>query len=207
MLVHHEHAIAMTGHTTVHDVVAEVGDAGDRGRDLHPFVQRRGGPTVSPTARSTGHPDPLCIHLWPGLQIIECADTVPGLDPRRGVTPGVPPPHPLPIGAVVQPFDLAQLHRVDGQADIPVPGKPDSVMLISGLVAATNVVGPHRGMAADIENRRRRRAQFLRHIQIRRNVEPGHRLEMQLLHRELRMLDPSGDLGLQRGPFRHRPQT
>src|SRR5690606_21778404 len=111
-------------------------------------------PRIGSAAAASGHAEPLGVDLRAGLQVVESADAVPGFDAGGGVTPLVPPPHPLAVGAVVQSFDLAQLQRVDDQTDVAVPGKPDAVMLIRRLVAIADPVLFDAAMSADIQDGR-----------------------------------------------------
>src|SRR5690606_34756899 len=80
---------------------------------------------------------------------IDAANAVPAFDARRRVSARMPPPTALAIRAVMDRGDLAELQRVDDEADVSVAREPDAVRLERGLVA----VSAHRRMAAHIEHR------------------------------------------------------
>ena len=78
-------------------------------------------------------------------QVVERPDAVPGFDAGRRVAAVEPPPHAVAVRAVVDAFDLAELQRVDRQADVAVAGEPGAVMLVAGLVAEADAVLLHAG--------------------------------------------------------------
>ena len=94
-------------------------------------------------------------------------------------------------------LELTELNRVDDEADVPMTREPRGVMLIVGFGAVADAGLLHIRVAADIQDRRRLPRELLRHIQIRRDVEAGHRLVVELLDKKLRLLLPAGDDGLE----------
>ena len=70
------------------------------------------------------------------------------------------------VGAVMNALDLTELKGINGQADITIPGEPDSVMLIMHLVAIAHAVLFHPTMTTYIEDGRRGFLEVLGHIQI-----------------------------------------
>ena len=71
--------------------------------------------------------DPLGIHVGPADQVVDATHAVPAFHSGRRVATRMPPPTLLAIGAVVEGRNFAELQRVEHQADVPVPGKPDAV--------------------------------------------------------------------------------
>src|SRR5262249_35094494 len=109
------------------------------------------------------HRDALRVHLGPADQVVDAAHAVPALDPRRREAGHAPPPAALDrglaldavraevpgrraVGAVVHAGDLAQLERVEDQADVAGGGEPHAVVLEGRLVAvaAATRVSPIR---------------------------------------------------------------
>ena len=74
---------------------------------------------------------------------------------------------------VMNPFDLAQLEGIDGEADIPIPREPATVMLVMDLIAKALAALFHPAVSTNVENRRQRFFDVLWHIEIRRDIEVG----------------------------------
>ena len=100
----------------------------------------------------------------------------------------------------MNPLNFSELHRIEHQTGIAVPGKPTAVSLVIDFVAKTNPIGLYKRMTATIQNRRHGSWTFLRQVQIRSDIKMGHGLEMQLFNGELRLIDYSRDGGLQIAP-------
>src|SRR5205807_6854629 len=94
--------------------------------------------------------DLLRIDLRARHEVIDCANAVPALDSGGGVAVVVPPPAFEVVGAVVDARDLAELQRVDDEANVAVGGEPQAVVLERGLVA----VAPTARVSANVEDRR-----------------------------------------------------
>ena len=171
--IHQEHAVAVALDRAIHDMVFQIGDAGDRSRCLNAIIQRRDPPAVGSPSGTTGHPDSRGVYLGAGLQVIQSANAVPGLDPGGRVAARVPPPLALIVSAVVGPLQFAQLQRVQNQANITIPGEPRPMMLVSDLVAVTHPILDHGAMPAQVKNRRRGLGDVPGKIEVRRYVEAG----------------------------------
>ena len=83
------------------DVVLEIGDSGYRCRDLYPVIHCSQPPTVCAASGTTSYTETVRVHLRSRLQVIECANAVPGFDSGGRITARVPPPHTFPVDAVV----------------------------------------------------------------------------------------------------------
>ena len=151
--IDHEHAVAVTFDAAVNDVILQVGDAGYGNRNLDAIVDGSNPPRVGSSAASSGDSKPLPIDLAASLEIVQRADTVPSLDAGRCVASVVPPPHPFTIGTMVDAFDLAELNRVDRQANVAVPREPSPVVLVVGFVSEADPILFDATVTADIENR------------------------------------------------------
>ncbi len=113
--------------------------------------------------------------------------------------------------------DLSQLQRVEDQADVSVPRKPDAVRLVGRLVARPALVR----MPADVEHRRQAsRTQstgcptgcpagrgLAGTVKVARHVESRAALVVQHLDRVTVALECAGDRGGKRRFFRHRRQA
>ena len=87
--------------------------------------------------------------------------------------------------AVVNPFDLAELQRVEHEADVSMPGEPDAVMLVVDLVAEADAVFLHRTMPAQVQDGRHGLVDLLREIEVGGDIQSGPRLEMQLFDKKV----------------------
>ncbi len=136
------------------------------------------------------------VHVGPADQVVDAADAVEALDARRRVAARMPPPAALAVRAVMNRGDLAQLQRVDHQADVAVPGEPDAVRLIGGLVA----VAAAAGVSADVEHGRQPLPglHLRRPIEVARDVQPRPALVVEHVDHEAVALERPGDGGLQR---------
>ena len=197
-----EHAVAVAFDAAVDHMVGQVGDPGHRHRDLDPVVERRDPPAVGSATRAAGDADPVAVDLGSRLQVVQGPDAVPRLDSRRRVASSVPPPLAVTVGAVMDPLDLAQLKRVDRQAGVAVAGEPGTVVLVVHLVAVADSVLLDPPVATDVENRRQGAAAFLGQVEIAGDVQTGAGLELEVFDDEIGVLDPAGDLRLERGSGR-----
>ena len=106
----------------------------------------------------------------------------------------------LAVGAVVQALDLAELQRVEDEADVAVRREPGGVVLVRRLAAVGDAAFNHVAVPADVEDRRQRLpAAILREVEVRGDVQTRHRLEVQLLDDEPLALDGAGDDRLEVG--------
>ena len=191
--------VALSGGDPVSGLGGECVGRQARNRHRHPLVHGGGEPGGGSAARYPGHPDPPRVDLRARLQIIDRPHGVPHLDARRSVAERQPVPDVQVVDAVMDPRDLAELERIEDQADVAVGGEPGRAVLIVRL--RSQGVG---GVAADIEDRRERPGAARREIQVRRDVETGQALEDQLLDPVVGTGQRSGDLRLQRRPLRER---
>src|SRR5207249_3839914 len=139
--------------------------------------------------------------------IIERPNTVPSLDAGGGITGRVPPPHALLVCPMMNALYLAQLQAVNHQAHIAVLREPRAVMLVRHLVPITDTVLDNRSVAAEVKNRRRRIAQIPGQVKIRCDIEPGPRLEAEVLDDERSAVNLPGHRRLQVRLFRQGPQA
>ncbi len=98
--------------------------------------------------------------------------------------------------------DLAELHGVDDHAGVAVACVPDAVVLVAGLVAEADAVLDHNGMAADVEDGGQGLFDFVWQVEIGRDVESGHGLEVHFFHDVAVAFELAGLGGIQRGLFR-----
>ena len=201
--VYEIHAVAMPFHASVDDVVLQIGDAGNGNGDFDAFVQCRYPPTVSAPTRPAGNPDAIGVDFFSGFKIIQGADAVEGFGAGGCVAATVPPPHVIPVGAVVNALDFAHLYCVDGQAYVAVAGEPRTVMLVAYLVAVTDAVDFDGAMTAEVKDRRCRFVQVFGKIEIAGHIEPGHGLEMNLLDGKLFLLNRASHNALEIGLWGH----
>ena len=135
--------------TRLRDVRFQVGHAADRDGDLHPLVGGRDPERRRAAAADAGDGDPLGVDVGRLDEVVDAADAVPALRRRPACSRGECHHQRLEVvGAVVHGGDLAQLQRIDDQADVAVPGEPDAVRLVGHLVA----VAAAAGVAADVED-------------------------------------------------------
>ena len=197
-----EHAVAVALDAAVDNVIGQVRDAGHRDGDPDPVIECADPPAVGTTAGPSRDPDPLAIDLLPRLQVIQGPDAVPGFDSGRRITAGIPPPLGVPVGAVVNPFDLTQLQSVDRQAGVAVAGEPAAVVLVVHLAAVADPVLLDLAVAANIEDRRQAALVFFWQVKVAGNIQPGARLKLNFLDREIRVIGPTGDDRFERCPGR-----
>ena len=203
--VHHEHAVAVALDRAVDDVVAQIGDARHGHGDADALVERGGVPRVSAAAGAARHADARGVDLGTRLQVVDCAHAVPSLDAGRGIAARVPPVHAEPARAVVHALELAELDRIDREADVAVAREPRAVVLVAGLVAEAQLpVLNHRVSAGVEDGGSLLPAEVARHPEVGGDVEARQRLEMKLLDRELGVLDAAGHDRLQVRAFRQR---
>ena len=88
---------------------------------------------------------------------------------------------------------FAKLDRIDGEADVAVPGKPCPVMLVVGFVAIIDPINPHSAVAANIKDRRSWFVEILRHIQVAGDVQAGARLKVEFSNLKLVMFYRAGN--------------
>ena len=141
-----KHAVTVAVDDPIRHIGEQVGHATDRRRRFHPFIHRRDPKRGRPAAADPGHADPLRVHLGTTGQIVDAPNAVPALDAGGSVAARKPPPAAFAIGAMMHAGDFAQLQGVQGQAKVSVPGKPDAVRLVGGLVPIASA----RRMAADV---------------------------------------------------------
>src|SRR5262249_4374697 len=152
--VDQEHAVAVAVDDLVPDVGLQVAHAADRHGTLDALVGGGDPERRRPAAGDAGHRQPVGVHVGPAHQAAEGADAGPALDAGRRVAGGLPPEASLEgiladgvvlvadtVGAVVDAGDLAELQRVDDQADVAVVGEPHAVVLEGGLVAVAALAG------------------------------------------------------------------
>ena len=130
--IHLIHAVAMSLHAPVDDVVAHACDSRHGHGRLDPLVESRYPPTVGPAPGTPRHPDSFGIHLGSALQVVKAAYAIPCFHPG-GRMPGHPPPHVLGIS----PDEYPRSHRVGWcrwSASVSVPGN-QTVVMVMNLVA------------------------------------------------------------------------
>ncbi len=198
------HAVAVPLDAAIDHMVLQVGDARHGYGGLDAVVNRRDPPAIRASAGSPGHTEPLGIDLLARLEVVERPDAVPGLDAGRRVAAVCPPPHAVAIGSVVNPLDLAELEGVDHQAGVAVACEPHAVVLIAGLVAVAHAVLLHPAVAANVENCGDAPLALARQIEVAGDVQPGPRLEVQLLDNDIVALDPASDRRLEIAPLGQR---
>ncbi len=101
------HAVAMAFDTAVDDVVLKVGDSGNRYGDLDAVIESRYPPAICASPRAPGDANSAGVHFFTRLKVVQGADAVPRLDSSGRVAAAVPPPHFVPVRAVMNPFDFA----------------------------------------------------------------------------------------------------
>src|SRR5262249_39741852 len=151
--------------------------AADRHGHLDALVGGRDPDRRGAAAGDAGDADALGVNVLATYEIVNGANTVPALDAGRRVAGGLPPPAAQVVGAVVLAGHLAELERVDDEADVAVVGEPQPVVLKRRLVA----VAAAAGVAADVEDRRQLSLRLLRPVQVAGDIETGAALEVQLL--------------------------
>src|SRR5262249_57209326 len=87
-----EHAIAVAVDDLAADVILQITHATDRHGYFDSFIGRGDPKGSSASARAAGYGQALGIDLRTALQAIERADSVPALDPGRGVAASRAPP-------------------------------------------------------------------------------------------------------------------
>ncbi len=97
----------------------------------------------------------------------------------------------------MQSLNLAELERVDDEADVTITREPHAVMVICKLVSVANPVGDYWAVAANIKNGGCRLCQALGDIQVGGHVKTGTRLKMEVLNRERLLFKTAGDDSLQ----------
>ena len=103
--------------------------------------------------------------------------------------------------------NLAELHGVDDEAGVAMSRKPHAVVLIARFVAHADAVFHHIGMAADVEDGGQRFVHLGGQVEIGRDVEAGHGLEVQLFHHVALAFQLAGLGGLERLFFRQGGQA
>ncbi len=93
---------------------------------------------------------------------------------------------------VVQPFDFGRLQRVENQTDVTLPRQPSSVVLILRFAAEAAAVFALVAVPADIKHPGAGFVRFFGDVQIRRHIQSGPRLKVQLFHGELGVIDGAG---------------
>src|SRR5262249_21311704 len=143
--VHQEHAVAVAVDDLVGDVALQVAHAADRHGTLHALVGGGDPERRRPAAGNAGHGDPVGIDVGPGAAVIDGPHSVPALDAGGRVAAGLPPPAAFAVRPVVDAGDLAELQRVDDEANVAVAAEPHAVVLEGRLVAvaATARVAAH----------------------------------------------------------------
>ena len=193
-----KHAVAVALDTAVDHVVGQVGDSGDRDSNADPFVQGSDPPTVSAPPGTARDSDSVSIDFRTRLQVIQCPDAVPRLDPRRRVTASVPPPVAIAVGAMVNSLDFSQLQCVDGQAGVPVSGEPATVVLVVCLAAVTDTVLFDVAVSADVENRGQTSMAGLGQVEIAGDIKAGPGLELEFLDHKVGVFHAAGDDRMER---------
>ena len=140
----------------IDDVIVQRGDARGRHRHFDPLIERRDPPRVRAAAGASRDPDARRIDFRPRLQVVERANAIPRFHAGRRVPAGGPPPAAQAIRPVMFARDLAELDRVEDEADVAVPRKPDPVVLIGRLVADPHAILHPAPVPADVEDRRQR---------------------------------------------------
>ncbi len=130
-----EHAVAVSVDDAIGDIGRQIGHAADGDRDLRALVGRRDPERGGSPAADAGHGEALRVHVRAAEQVIDTADSVEALDTGRRVTSRMPPPAALAVRAMVNGRNFAQLQSVEDQTDIAVPGEPQAMRLVGGLVA------------------------------------------------------------------------
>ena len=177
----------------VHDMIFQIGDAGDRTGHLDALVERGNPPRIGAAAAAAGDTEARFVHLGPRFEVIQCANAIPCLRSGGTVPARVPPPHSFAIGAVVDALDFAQLDRVQHQADIAVTREPNAVPLIIDFVAVADAIAFYYRVAAPVQDRGGGVREVFRHIEVSCDVEAGHRLEMQILDGKFRLVVGGSD--------------
>jgi len=191
-----KHAVAVTVDDAVTHVGGEVGHAADGDGEGDAFVgggdPERGGSA----ATDAGDGDAGGVDVGAADEVIDGSDAVEAFDSGGGVTAGVPPPAVFAVGAVVDGGDLTQLESIQDEADIAVSGEPDTVGLVGGFVAGAAL----EGVTADIEHG----GEPLSGVgiggaeEVGGDVEPGARLEVEILDQVTVALDGAGNRGVER---------
>ncbi len=200
--IHVIHAVAMSLHAPVDDMIAYTCDSRHGHDRFDPLVESRYPPTVGPAPGTPRHPDPFGIHLGSAFQVVDAAHAIPGFHSGRRIATGHPPPHVLGISPVMNTLDLTELNGIDGQANVSVPGEPDSVVMVMNLVPETDSPLFHPSMSANIEDRRK----FLvllasdRKIQVSRYVKTRAGLVVKVLHGKSLSLELARNRSLEIGP-------
>ena len=200
--VDEEHAVAVAVDAAVGDVGRQIGHPAHRHRCPHPLVGRGDPQRRRAAAADPRDADPLAVDIGPCGEEIDGADPVPAFDAGRRVAARLPPPPPLAVGAMVGGGDLAELEGVEDEADVAVAGEPQAVILEGGLIA----VAAAAGVAAEVDDGRMPRAGGggRRAPQVRRHVQAGDALVMQILDDEAIPLVPARDGRAERRPRRQR---
>src|SRR3989442_15956035 len=102
----------------IDNMILQVRDSGHRASCLDTFIQRGEPPGISAAPASASHAKSSLVHFGPRLEIIQSANTIPGLNSGGGVSARIPPPHAFAVGAVMNAFDFAKLHGIQHQANI-----------------------------------------------------------------------------------------
>src|SRR5262249_23768531 len=148
-------------------------------------------------------------HVRTTFEIIQRTNAVPTLDAGGRVAARLPPPAVFddilafksvaaempvwgPIGAVVNAGNLAQLQRIDNEANVTVAREPNAVVLECRLVAVAALAG----MTADVKDGRQLSIDFLGPIQVTCHIQARLALEVQFLDDHLASLCGAGGSGM-----------
>ena len=185
----------------VHNMVLKVGNACNRHSGLDTVIECGYPPAVCAAAGAPGYAHAAYVHLLASLEIIQGTHAVPGLNTCGRIAATIPPPHFVPVRAVMNSFDLTQLEGIDSKADIAVPCEPGCMMLIADFISVADIIFLNGPVTTNIENRRRRFFETFRDIQVARYVKAGHGLIVNILDGKLLMLDLAGDNRFEVGLF------
>src|SRR5262249_20956657 len=155
----------------------QVAHAADGHSTLDPLVGSGDPDRRGTAAGDAGDGDAVGVDVGTTHEIVDATDAVPALDAGRRVTERLPPPAAVAISAVVNARDLAELQRVDDQADVTVRGEPHAVILKGGLVAVP--AAPR--VTAHIEHCGKFAGCLLRTIEVAGDIEAGPALVVQFL--------------------------
>ena len=167
------HAVAVAVNRTILNVREQRRGAADRCGGLDSFVARGNPPRSRAAAGDAGDAELVRIDFAPLREQIEPANAVEQFHPRRRVTARIPVPPAFAIAAVMKPRGFAELHRFDDQADKAQFCEAPRMRLVVMLLILR--------MAADVEDRRGAPGQLVRDVKIRRDVQLGQALVVELL--------------------------
>ena len=107
--VDEEHAITVSFHTIINNVILQVGDAGNGDCCSNAFIQGCNPPTVDSTATTPGNTDSIRVNFVSRFEVVNGANAIPRFDSGWRVAAAEPPPHVVAVSPMVDAFNFTEL--------------------------------------------------------------------------------------------------